>query len=287
MKKIYVVTGVLAALLLSSFTTFAQSQSREDLLKAIDAKHKDISALENRLLQPAEEDRAKYAEFLQTRNTGLIRLLPREKYDTPGSQVPRTIATPGSFSRTQLADLPQGQINTESTGVRAKVGDGPGWSVTTNTRRLTIRGGGAYYSFTRKTHEYGQGSDIQLSRGQLSVGFAGVDYGLMTILGDVPLETIGLELPEVNVLASYKAPSNERQARLEKSRFVNETELDGLKVQGRLPVLTGSTYLLRSFNYGETDVLVAFRVVRVDTDGSVIILYKLLKKFSPPQLARN
>lgn len=287
MKKIYVITGVFAALLLTSLTTFAQSQSREELLKEIDAKHKELAALEKRLLQPAEEDRAKYADFLKTPHTGLIRLLPREKYDTSAARVTSTIAAPGSFSRTELSHLPQGQSSTEDTSVRSKADDDPKWNVATSTRRLTISGGGAYYSFTRKSHEYGQGSDIQLSQGELSVGFAGVNYGLMAIVGDVPLETIGLELPEVNVLASYKPPSQEPQARLEKTRFNQKTELDGLKVQRRLPLQSGSTYLLRSFDYGRSDVLVAFRVVRVDSDGSAIILYKLLKEFSPPQLARN
>lgn len=287
MKKIYFTTGVLAALLLSSLTTFAQSQSREDLLKEIDAKTKELYALEKRLLQPAEEDRAKYADFLRTPNTGLIRLLPREKYDTRPSQPTRTIAAPGSISRTQLSDLPQGQVNTEDTSVRARGEDDPRWNVATKSRRLTINGGGAYYSFTRKTHEYGQGSDIQLSQGELSVGFAGVDYGLMAVVGDVPLETIGLELPDVNVLASYKPPSQEPEARHEKRRLDQNVVIDGLRVSRRLPLQAGSTYLLRSFNYGQADVLVAFRVVRVDTDGSAIILYKLLKKFSAPHLARN
>ena len=109
----------------------------------------------------------------------------------------------------------------------------------------------------------------------------------MTMVGDVPMVKIGLELPEFNVLASYKPPSKEPQARLEKSRFDQNTDLDGLTVKRRLPLRADSTYLLRSFNYGRTDVLVAFRVVRVDSDGSAIILWKLLKKFSAPQLARN
>ena len=287
MKKIYVITGVLAALLLSSLTTFAQSQSHEDLVKEIDAKLDELVALEKRLVQPAEEDRAKYADFLRTPGTGLIRLLPREIYDTRRSQVMRPVAAPASFSRSQISDLPQGQSNTEDTSVRTKGDDDPKWNVTANTRRLTINGGGAYYSFTRKTHEYGQGSDISLERGNLSVGFAGVDYGLMAIVGDVPLETIGLELPEVNVLASYKPPSKEPEVRLEQRRFSEGAEVDGFKVQRRVPLQAGSTYLLRSFNYGRADVLVAFRVVRVDTDGSAIILWKLLKKFSAPQLARN
>ena len=41
--------------------------------------------------------------------------------------------------------------------------------------KLTVRGGGAYYSFSRLTHEYGYGSDIEFANGEFSVGFAGAD----------------------------------------------------------------------------------------------------------------
>ena len=44
-------------------------------------------------------------------------------------------------------------------------------------RRLIISGGGAYYSFTELTHEYGRGPDISLERNRFSVGFAGLDWG--------------------------------------------------------------------------------------------------------------
>lgn len=36
--------------------------------------------------------------------------------------------------------------------------------------KLTMRGGGAYYSFARKRAEYGNGSDIELAQNHLSVG---------------------------------------------------------------------------------------------------------------------
>ena len=36
-------------------------------------------------------------------------------------------------------------------------------------KTLTMRGGGAYYSFARLTHEYGYGSDLELNSGYLSV----------------------------------------------------------------------------------------------------------------------
>ena len=37
----------------------------------------------------------------------------------------------------------------------------------------------------------------------------------------------------------------------------------------------------------QADVLVALKVVRQDTDGSLIIAWKLLQKYPAPKLARN
>jgi hypothetical protein len=154
--------------------------------------------------------------------------------------------------------------------------------------KLTIRGGGAYYSFVRLTHEYGYGSDLELSSGHLSVGFAGADYGLMTIIGDIPLEELSSEHPAAAFLTSYKPATEESRAREERHSFAAKGKIiDGATYQERLPVQLNTTYLLRSINYDDSDVFVAFRVVRKDTDGSVIIAWKLLGKYPKPKLTRN
>lgn len=197
---------------------------------------------------------------------------------------------PSSFPRKQSSDLPQGQQVTEDTNIRTPDNDVPKRFFEINTPSntgLSIRGGGSYYSFTEKSHEFGFGSDIQLAQGHLLTGFAGADYGLMVNLGDVPLENVDLELSEANVLAAYKPASQLEQARQEYRRIAQGAEIDGLEVRNRLPVRPNSTYLLRALNYRRSDVLVAFRVVRVDSDGSATILWKLLKKYPAPQLARN
>lgn len=291
MKRIYATTGVLAALLLSSLTTFAQTQSRKDLLREIEAKHKELLALEQNFLAPAEQDRARYAAFLKARNTGLIRLLPREKYDSAIPRYsPNVQVTVESFSRKSAADLPQAQQSGVPTAeVPPDLRDVP--RVEPDTARhngsLLMSGGGAYYSFTRRTHETTYGSDISLYNREFLVGFTGVDYGLMARLGDVPLETVNLESPEAKALASYKPISSHSQARLEKSRLDRDTEINGHKFKRRQHLQQNSTYLLRSIDYDQSDLLVAFRVVRVDSDGSAIILYKLLKQFSLPRLTGN
>lgn len=150
----------------------------------------------------------------------------------------------------------------------------------------TIRGGGAYYSFTQLTHEYGW-SDLSLEQGYLKTGFAGADYGMLTILGDVPLENISLETTATNFLALHHAAANEPLARIEQRRWSEGSTIDGMTFKNRLPLKANSTYLLRAINYDSHDCLVAFRVVRIDSDGSAIILWKLLKKYPKPYLARN
>jgi hypothetical protein len=193
-------------------------------------------------LAPAVEDRVSAAAFLRTRNTGLIRLLPREVYGRV---------------------LQRGKV---------VLGDG-----------------GAYYSFTYISHEYGYGSDIELQMGKLSVGFAGYDFGMLTKLGDVPLEAISRQDARATFLLNYDPPSDAGKARAEARRFGNlrGVTIDGVIYSRRLPVEVNTTYLLRSIVYDATDVLVALRVVRKDTDGSVIIAWKLLKNYGVPGLTRG
>jgi hypothetical protein len=153
-------------------------------------------------------------------------------------------------------------------------------------KRIVTRGGGAYYSFTRLTHEYGYGSDIELSRDNLSTGFAGADYGLLTNLGDVPLTSVSVETPAVQIFAAYNPPTEEPKVRLEQQRFSMGADLQGITVSRHLPLKLNSTYLLRSICIDETDVLVAFRIVRIDSDKSAILLWKMLKKNPKPTMVR-
>ena len=148
--------------------------------------------------------------------------------------------------------------------------------------KLSTRGGGAYYSFTRLTHEYGYGSDIQLEQGQFSVGFAGADFGFFVNMGDVPLESISLETEAVKPLVESLTDAPEKGAR-EQQRRASEGFKEGERTYtDRLAAVAGNTYALRSVNYDRSDVLVVFRVVRAEDDGSVVLLWKMLKSFPKP-----
>ncbi len=243
MKRLSVATLFIIALSSFSLTAFAQSQSREEILKEIQAKRTELQALERQFLSVSDGDRAAYADFLRQPDTGLIRLLPRELYDSE------------TYKK--------------------------------NSKTLTMRGAGAYYSFTRLTHEYGYGSDIQLESGYLSVGFAGFDYGILLKLGDVPLQDVSLESPAARFVSLYSPPVPEPEVRIEQRRFGTGSTVDGIVYKNRVLAEEKTTFLLRSINYERTDVLVALRVIRKDTDDSLIILWKLLKKYPAPAVARE
>jgi hypothetical protein len=151
---------------------------------------------------------------------------------------------------------------------------------------LTTRGGGAYYSFTQRAHEYGRGTQIGFEQDSLSASFAGADLGILARLGDVPLNAVNSESPAVIFLAAYNPAAEEPQARSEYQRFGAGVRVENVLYKTHQQAIVNNTYVLRGIHYSDSDVLVAFRIVRKDLDDSVIILWKLLKKYPKPVLAR-
>lgn len=237
MKKIVAVTTFSLTLILACLSVAAQQQtpSRDDVVKQIETKRAEIAALEPQLLSISDADKQEFAEFTAQPQTGLIRLLPREKY----------------------------------------------------TKLLTLSGGGGYYSFARSTHEYGYGSDIALESGMLSVGFAGADYGMLFNLGDLPLDQATAEHRAVRALLDYTPPTKETDVRKMQQQVWQGIELSGMNFKNRSSARVGNTYVVRSISFERSDLLVAFRLLREDTDGSFILAFKVLKKFSTPDLERT
>jgi len=235
MKRILSATLFVAVLGTFSSNAFAQSESRDDAIKQIQAKRAELAVLEKKILVPSEEDRTANAEFLAQPDTGLIRLMPRETYDYV----------------------------------------------------LAVRGGGAYYSFINLSNEYGRGSDLSLEQNFLSVGFAGADYGMLINVGDIPLDQVNAEIPGIGFLTAYRAVEEEPKARIEARRFSEGTTVDGVLFKRRQRAQVNTTYVVRSIQYSNSDVLVAFRVLRKDRDGSLIIKWKLLKSYPVTDLAQR
>lgn len=117
--------GVLPSIVLNIYQIHDIRQINETLEQTISQTKESIGALEARLLAVPDKYKERYSSFMKDSNSGIIKLLPRGKYE----------------------------------------------------EAMLLRGGGSYYSFYRRTHEYGHGSDIELAGNDFTVGFAGLDFG--------------------------------------------------------------------------------------------------------------
>ena len=153
-------------------------------------------------------------------------------------------------------------------------------------KRVKIRGGGAYYSFFYLSHDNIYGSDLQLDQNTLSVSSPGPDYGMLTDLGDVSLVDVSAEDSRADFIATYKPARNGPDASCEIQRFHDGVTMKESVYKLSLPVKVNSTYLLRSINYGRSDLLIGFRITRQENDGRISILWKLLKQYWRPTFER-
>ncbi len=222
--------------LLFSTSLVAQVQDRAQLEKdyfalraELDEKLKDK---EKQLLSVTEEEKENYSRFLQQPETGLVRILPREKFD----------------------------------------------------EKLTVRGGGAYYSFTKLKHEYNNGTDIALEQGKLSVGFAGANFGFLRSLGNITLDELTLDHPDIRYAANFVTPSKEAEARKQARLFGKGVKIGEALYVRHLDAKPETTYVVRSIDYGTSDVLVVFHIIKKDTDGSLLLMWKKLKTYEVTKL---
>lgn len=153
-----------------------------------------------------------------------------------------------------------------------------------DTQFFKVRGGGAYYSFTKKSHSYNETPQIELQQDKLMVGFAGVDYGFINDLGKTSIDLVN-QTKEFKFASKYKPSMIEKEARFEKAKF-EKYEENGMTFQRSVSYEVGNTYLLRAISYDEADILVVFKIQRQDSDGSLIIFWKHLKDFEIPNLER-
>jgi len=212
-----------------------------------DYSERKLTRAQKKLLYPTPEDLVRYKEFLRQPSSGLIRLLPRGKYEN-------FIVGSGDHTRTRQDNY------------------------------LPIPGGGAFYSFTQRSHVLGQRSDILLKHGLLRSGFVGEALGLMVMLGDIPLDSVAVNSPGVDYLATFVPPTSLKDADDQHKRNSEGFNAGRYLYMSALPVKPDTTYALRSVAYEIDDILIVFRVIRQDDDGSVVLLWKRIQKFQVRKL---
>jgi hypothetical protein len=212
------------------------------------------NSAEKLLLAPSPEIQEQFAEFLELPNTGLIRMYP------PGRR--RVISVP---------DL--------ATGRR------PGFG-----RYASL------YSFTKAKHGNGLHgyvdprlgwAELLLINGRFITGFNGEALGVLVALGDVPLETITPDTDGVTGLTNITPPADYFEAVSLSRRNRAGFALDKFRYGSSLPVAENTTYVLRSTNNKRADILVGFRVLRVEENGSLTLLWRKLKVYPKPKWKRR
>ena len=152
---------------------------------------------------------------------------------------------------------------------------------------LGIREGGAYFSFTTRNHSYNQIPQIGLEKGIIRVAaFYRLSYGFMTDLGDIPLESVSLDSFPGKYLADYEPAWLYDEIRKEQRRSHRFT-YESFKFESHLKAVQDRTYLMRAISFDEADKLVAFRILKINDDGSMTFGWRSLKDFDIPRYSRD
>ena len=197
-------------------------------------------------LAPPDDLKLAYKDFLKQKNTGLIRLFPRKEKK---ERMMVSAGNPRAF--------------------------------------IPFRDGGASYSFSN--HKYGDDFVVAELRLDLDiykyppgkafwVAGPGANIGFITKLGDVALESVSVDRKEAKFLVELVSPNIEPIARKYQNMSSSGFDLDDVFYRNCVPAENNTTYLQRTIHYGSADLLVAFRTVREEPDGSFVILWKILKK---------
>lgn len=168
----------------------------------------------------------------------------------------------------------------------------------------TMPGAGASYSFRTNTYRIPQLADLSFTENTfITVG--NWIHGLLLEIGDVSLDKLSLQTSEVAELSSFPPAS-----KFETAKEIDLKLLEGIKYKDKIyrrltPARENTTYLLRSIAYRGTiyktaqgfvyneldydkrkDILVAFRVVKIDSEGNATILWKQLAVKDAPKIVQ-
>ena len=136
--------------------------------------------------------------------------------------------------------------------------------------------GFSVYSFTEISNYY-DAPRIEYKRDKLTIVKEDEVIAFVANIGGTLPETINEQTREVIALAKYQPPEESKDAE-------SEIKIDGLTFGKSVPIVVGNTYILRGVSYGSGDGIVAFKIHRKDSDGSIIIFIKMIRDLSPPEI---
>ena len=217
---------------------------------------------ERAILAPNSEDETKFAQFLKAKGTGLTKLIIDQGCD---KDVGVVVSTPHCL-------------------------------------KYSMPGAGASYSFRYDNYRIRYLGDINFT-GKVFQSVGVLTHGIFADIGDVPLEDLNLNTKGIDFLGKIEPAENFAEAKALIDKLEKGIENGGFIYKNNLPVKENTTYLLRSIAYRgnsyrtvagimydelefdkREDITIAFRIVRLEPDGSVTILWKELESKKAPKI---
>jgi hypothetical protein len=163
-------------------------------------------------------------------------------------------------------------------------------------------GSGTAFSFRTSSYRLPRLADIIVVDGIFMTG--GVfQQVIMTVLGDVELDSVDLSSPAAKHLIELKHAKDSDDFLRFNDELIRGYEMNGFRYAKGWPITKGSVYMLRSIAYRgqflrtiegvqydelefdrRRDIIAAFRVVDIDDAGHVTIIWKRLKDGEAPKL---
>ena len=228
-----------------------------------------MSSEARKLIAPNPEDSRKFSDFLKQPKTGMIRLFSQN--DCAASSRVIDVSSETCFARS------------------------------------TIMGKGSAYSFREKGYRPRTLADLQLKDNWLiASGYA--TQGILVSLGDVELSKVTLETDAMRFLISFIPAVSVEEADKQLQKLTEGIHAEKHLYRTLLPAAENTTYVLRSIAYrgnfsrsvtapggriwridpiagdDRVDTIIAFRIVRRDTDNSLTLLWKELERKNSPKL---
>ncbi len=230
-----------------------------------------------RKIAPVEELKKEHSLFLAKKNTGIVRLI------NPKSCV---------------SDI---QIH-PSTGYKKYE------KLLTECPERFIVGGASSYSFRGMDFAPTYKADIEIKNGLMfSTGL--LNQTIFVDIGEVDLESVSLTSSGAKFLTAFIPAEAQVDATKQSDNLRKGITQDNFKYSNFLMLAENHTYLLRSIAYrGEAkivsstglkyeynrlqddirkDIVIAFRIIKLNTDQSVILLWKEIDRKNSPKLKVN
>jgi hypothetical protein len=238
--------------------------SSQILLQDIQPIYRKLTRDESKMLAPDDDDVKKFSEFLKQSNTGITKLAP--DFDCADA-TDVIVASPYCM-------------------------------------KYTMPGAGTSFSFRVNNYRIRRLADLTFTENSFqSTGV--LIHGILVNIGDIPLEQVSAETKGVKFLGGFAAATDYEEAIQIERQITQGIVKEGLIYRRALTAEENATYILRSIAYRGTfyrtiknltyneldfdkreDILIAFRVIRKDNDGSLTILWKELESKKSPKLKK-